>query len=471
MCSWAISGVWMLRLLAGQVESLWDEVLPIEVRELPEDLRRIDALLSDPGLLAPIAAHWRAEADASGRSAAGHGRPTIAMETYVRLMVVRQRSQWGYETLVREVSDSLHLRRFCLIAIDRRVPDESTVRKLTRRLGAETVNEITRLVIAKAQRETRFVGRAVRVDSTVIEADIRYPSDAMLALAGTRALARAGARLAGIVKTATGRVRDRSRSVGRMVRAISRTLARRTGEAKAQVMELNERAGAQIARSAREARKLAGQARRAARGRGARAKLRAAAKLEALAGRCEKVAEQISRRARGLKITDRLVSLSDPDARPIRKGKLGKMTEFGYVAQIAEITPNTRRGARGFVLPAATAPGNPAENTLLPETMTELDRLGIRPRELVGDGGFMPGPTREAIPPGTRLFLSGRHQPGSRRTRKRQARYRTGCEGRISHLKRRYGLRRSRLKGHDGQQTHTGWAILTYNLDTYHHYA
>lgn len=241
----------MLRLLAGQVESLWDEVLPVEVRELPEDLRRIDALLSDPALLAPIAAHWRAEADASGRSAAGHGRPTIAIETYVRLMVVRQRSQWGYETLMREVSDSLHLRRFCLIAIDRRVPDESTVRKLTRRLGAETVNEITRLVIAKAQRETCFVGRAVRVDSTVIEADIRYPSDATLALAGSRALARAGSKLAGMLKGQAGRVRDRSRSVGRTVRAISRTLARRTGEAKAQVMELNERAGAQIARSAR----------------------------------------------------------------------------------------------------------------------------------------------------------------------------------------------------------------------------
>ena len=112
-------GVGVLRLEAGQVLSLWDEVLPIEVRELPEDLRRIDALLADPGLLAPIRAHWQAAADASGRSAAEHGRPTIAMETYVRLMVLKQRSGWGYETLVGEVSDSMHLRRFCRIALDR----------------------------------------------------------------------------------------------------------------------------------------------------------------------------------------------------------------------------------------------------------------------------------------------------------------------------------------------------------------
>jgi len=456
----------MLRLAAGQVESLWDEVLPLGVRELPDDLARIDQLLGDPALLAPVTEHWQSEGERRGCSAASHGRPTIAMETYVRLMVVKQRTGWGYETLVREVSDSLHLRRFCLVGIDRRVPDESTIRKLTRRLGHETVDEITRLVIAKAQRETRFVGRAVRVDSTVIEADIRYPSDAMLALQGTRALAREGRKLAGMVKDATAGVRDRSRSVGRTVRRISKTLARRSGEAKQQVIDLNSKAGTQIARSAREARRLAAQARRAARGRGAKAKLRAAAKLEQLAERCEKVAEQISRRARGLKITDRLVSISDPDARPIRKGKLGKPTKFGYVAQIAEVTENTRRGARGFILPAATRPGNPAENTLLPDTIAELNQLGITPRELVCDGGFQPGLTRDTVPDATNVFVSGRHEPGSRRTRKRQARYRTGVEGRISHLKRGYGLRRSRLKGHDGQQTWTGWGILTYNLDT-----
>lgn len=102
---------------------------------------------------------------------------------------------------MREVSDSLHLRRFCLIAIDRRGPDDSTVRKLARRLGAEVVEEITRVVIEKAKRETRFRGRAARIDSTVVQADIRYPSDAMLALAGARALAREGRKLTERSKT------------------------------------------------------------------------------------------------------------------------------------------------------------------------------------------------------------------------------------------------------------------------------
>jgi transposase, IS5 family len=360
------------------------------------------------------------------------------------------------------VSDSLHLRRFCLLPLTQRVPDESTVRKLARRLGPEVVTELTRVVISKAGREAR----AVRVDATVVEADIRYPTDGVLALQGARALAREGRKLAGRLRGQTVRVVDRSRQIGKTVRAISKTLARRTGQRGEEVLALNAKAGRAMARSVREARALAARARAAARGRGARAKLRAARRLEELAGRCQRIVTQIE--LRGEKISDRLVSLSDPDARLIRKRKLGKPNEFGYVVQMAEVTANTRRGARGYVLPAATAPGNPGENRLLDQTMLELDCLGLRPREVALDGGFVPGPTEQTL---TRLapartFISGRVEPGSRRTRKRLARYRTGCEGRISHLKRGYGLRRSRLKGYQGQRIWTGWAILAYNLDT-----
>ncbi len=162
-------------------------------------------------------------------------------------------------------------------------------------------------------------------------------------------------------------------------------------------MELNAKAGRALARSVGEARALAAQARAGARGRGAQAKLRGARHLEDLADRCQRIATQIRQRTRGEKVTDRLVSLADPDARPIRKGKLGRPSEFGYVAQVAEVTANTRRGARGYVLPAATAPGNPVENRLLDQTVAELDRLGLRPREVALDGGFAPGPTAQTL--------------------------------------------------------------------------
>jgi transposase, IS5 family len=451
----------MLRLSSGQVESLWDEVLPGEVRELPEDLAALDVLLRDAALTQPIAAHWRGEAIC-------HGRPTIPMEVYVRLMVVKQRTGWGYETVVREVSDSLHLRRFCLIALGERVPHESTVRKLTRRLGGDVVDELTRCVIAKAQRETRFTPRAVRIDSTVIEADVRYPSDAALSLDGARTLAREARKLTALVGARAGHVRDRSRVLGRRLRAISRTIGRRTGERRAQVLSLTEQAGELLARSVREARRLALSARARARGRGAQRKLSAIARLEEFTDRAERVAEQIKRRIAGEPITDRLVSMFDPDARPIRKGKLGKPNEFGYVLQICEVTQNTKRGARGFILPASTKPGNPPESKLLPSTANELRRLELRPREVALDGGFEQRPTAEALHELSpeRVFIAGRQQPGSRRTQRRLGRYRTGAEGRISHLKRSYGMRRSRLKGQPGTRAWTAWAILAYNLDT-----
>lgn len=451
----------MLRLSGGQVESLWDEVLPGEVRELPEDLTALDALLRDPALMAPIAANWRTQA-------VSQGRPSIAMEVYVRLMVIKQRTGWGYETLMREVSDSLHLRRFCLIALGERVPHESTVRKLTRRLGGAVIEELTRCMIAKARRETRFQARAVRIDSTVVEADMRYPSDAALSLDGARTLARQARRLTALVGPGAGHVRDRSRALGRRLRAISRTIGRRTGERKEQVLSLTEQAGELLSRSVREARRLALAARARARGRGAQRKLQAIARLEEMAERAERVAAQIKARIAAQPIRDRLVSMFDPDARPIRKGKLGKPNEFGYVLQICEVTQNTKRGARGFILPASTAPGNPPESRLLPDTTSELQRLGLRPKEVALDGGFERRPTAEALQELSpeRVFIAGRQQPGSRRTQRRLARYRTGAEGRISHLKRSYGLRRSRLKGQAGMSAWSAWAILAYNLDT-----
>jgi len=450
----------VLRLVGEQVESLFDEALPIAVRELPEELARLDELLSDPVLLAPIAACWE-------RAARERGRPTIAMALFVRLMVVKQRTGWGYETLVREVSDSLHLRRFCGLSLTASVPHESTVRKLVRRLGSELVDDITRALIGKAQRERRFTARAMRCDSTVVEADVRWPSDA-LALDAARRLAREGARVAAVVGAGARRVQNRSRAVGRRLRLIGRTAGRRLGReggARAKVLELTGQTGELVASSIREARALAAQARAKARGRGARAKQAAARRLEQQADLAEQVCRQITQRLAGEKITDRLISLADPDARAIGKGKLGKRYEFGYVFQLAELTPNTRRGARGLILPAASQIGSPNESQLLPATAAELERLGLRSREVALDGGFPVEAANQHFPD-AQVFVAGRQHPPSRRSKKRLASYRAGAEGRISNLKRGYGLRRSRLRGHDGARTWTGWGILTYNLDT-----
>ena len=159
------SGVLLLRVSATEQACLWELLagVGVEVRALPDDLTAIDRLLGDPGVYEPIRELWRRCDTARGTSALTDGRPTTAMQTFVRLMVLKARTGWGYEVLVREVSDSLQLRRFCLIGLTDRVPDESTLRKLCRRLGADTVDALTREVIGRSAAQTRFRPRAARV--------------------------------------------------------------------------------------------------------------------------------------------------------------------------------------------------------------------------------------------------------------------------------------------------------------------
>jgi len=184
------------------------------------------------------------------------------------------------------------------------------------------------------------------------------------------------------------------------------------------VLRLTGKAGKLLERSIGETRSLTKELRAKARGRGAQAKLAAAKHLEELAARCEKVADQVRKRVKGEPIADRIVSLSDPDARPIRKGKRGKPTEFGYVSQIAEVTASTKPGQRGFVLPPSTAPGNPHENELLPQTVAELQAVGMSPREVALDGGFGHRKTDEQLAPiaPERTFVAGRPSDRSKCT-------------------------------------------------------
>jgi len=461
----------MLRVCAGQVEMLWDELLPSGARELPADLAQLDTLLADSALLGPFRAHFAAEAQTRNADPLGRGRPTISMSTYLRLMVIKHRTGWGYESLMREVSDSLHLRRFCLIPLSAPVPDESTVRKLTRRLGAELTDELIRGLIATALRERRFHPRAMRADSTVVAADIRYPTDAGLAADAVRVLARAGRQVRAAVPAVRERVRDRSRAVGRRLRELGRSLKRRTGEAKQEVQRLTEEAAEHVRATTREAKRVLAAAKRSrsrAPGVSPAGRRRALRALEVAVTGAERVVAQVRQRFAGERIPDRLVSLFDPDARPVRRGKRAQPTEFGYVVQITEVTASTRRGAPALVLPPKLAAGSTHENTLLPDSVAELSRLGIRIAEAVFDGGFVRARTEEVLAPvgNPTVFIAGsRENAGSRRTRRRRARFRVGCEGRISHLKRSYGAGRARLKGVDGARIWEGWATLAYDLD------
>ncbi len=356
---------------------LLEALLPAGLALLPGELAAVDGLLTDGEVYESVWELWRERDAKLGTSALTEGRPTIPIETFVRLMVVKARTGWGYERLVREVGDSLHLRRFCEIGFAGRVPDESTLRKLVHRLGRERVEAITLKVIELSAAATGFRPRAARVDSTVIEADIRFPTDAGLAYDGVVLLAREARRLAGVAGAGAPRVRDRGRGAKGKVAATRAFVEAplRRGEGRGppdhRGMQGMPECGDLLGKTVREARRLVAHLQA-----GSEAQQAAATGLVVHVERCERICEQIRKRLAGEPIKDRVVSLQDPDARPICKGKLAKKTEFGYVQQICEVTQNTT-GARGYILPPTTAPGNPGENELLPGTLAKLDALGF----------------------------------------------------------------------------------------------
>ena len=115
----------MFRTVGGQ-PSLWESMLPAEVLRLPEELARVDAWLDDPGFWAPFVPFFDPIM----------GRPSTPIETYLRMMFLKSRYRLGYESLCREVSDSITWRRFCRIPLDGHVPHPTTLMKLTIRCGA-----------------------------------------------------------------------------------------------------------------------------------------------------------------------------------------------------------------------------------------------------------------------------------------------------------------------------------------------
>ena len=226
----------MLRVAAPPPPA-WDALLPPEVRRLPDELARIDAYLDDERFITP----WRA------LFAARLGRPSIPVQTLLRLLYLKHRYQLGYRTLCREVADSISWRRFCHIPLDQPVPHPTTLVKLVGRAGPKTIEQLNHALLAKLAGERVLRCRKLRIDTTVVEADIDHPTDADL-------LEHAVRTLGGLVRRVHARgaatrtlFRDRSRAAGRRLKQISRTLRRRTGQAPAQI----DRLTAQVAQIAR----------------------------------------------------------------------------------------------------------------------------------------------------------------------------------------------------------------------------
>jgi transposase, IS5 family len=451
----------VLRTTSPQA-SLWEAILPSEVLGLPAELTMVDRLLDDSVFLQPFRAHFDPTS----------GRPSIPIDTYLRLMFLKHRYGLGYELLCREVADSISWQRFCRIPLGGRVPHPTTLVKLTRRMGEQVVDGLNQALLAQAAEHKLLRTHKLRVDTTVVAANVAYPTDLGLLARAVDKLAATAKRVQAAGGARRTRVRDRRRAARRRAHQVARAMRSRTGQAKQVVFEVT----GQVARLAQaqlaDAHQIVTNARRAlARGRTRpTGRLRALVdELETTIQRSQRLLEQARTRMDGGMPdgASRLVSLHDPDARPIRKGRLGRPVEFGYKAQVVD-NPD------GIVLDHQLMVGNPPDAPLLaPAIGRVIVRTGKLPRAVAADRGYGEahldqeladlGVARVAIP------RRGRAGPARRlverqRGFRRLVKWRTGCEGRISCLKHHFGWDRTRMDGIDGARIWCGHGVFAHNL-------
>lgn len=232
----------MLRTVGDQ-PSLWESLLPAELLVLPVELARVDALLDDPVFFTPFVGFFDDRL----------GRPSIPLETYLRMMFLKFRYQLSFESVCREVADSISWQRFCRISFGSRVPHPTTLMKITTRCGDAAVTGLNQALLAKAVDAKLVKTDKVRADTTVVEADVSYPTDSGLLAKGVTRIAATIAR----VKAAGGATRtqatDRRRAAGRRVRAIAAKLKLRGAEQRGQAQTAVRRITGELAGLAEQA--------------------------------------------------------------------------------------------------------------------------------------------------------------------------------------------------------------------------
>jgi IS5 family transposase len=315
-----------------------DGLIAEEVGELWEDwMRHVDVVLDDPLLLdaayQALARRWT-----NSRTCGRRGTP---VDVVVRLLVLKHMRNWSYAALEREVRSNLVYRQFTRIGAAK-VPDAKTLGKLGIALGPAVVEQIHQRIVAIAQAQKVVRGRRMRVDTTVVETDIHYPTDAALLGDGVRVLTRSMKRIAELTGDLGAKLRDRSRStrrclnqLGRAVRSRGEQSRQRMTQCYRRLMAITQRVVGQACRFVREV--VLG-VKRCKRRRDWAVVFRHRLYLETMIPRVRQVLQQTRQRIDegNTHAPGKIVSLFEPDTEVIRKGKAGKPTEFGKMVKIQE---------------------------------------------------------------------------------------------------------------------------------------
>ncbi len=441
--------------------SLWEGVVDVDVRALWEPwMVEADRLLEDEELVEAV---FEAQGQRHTHSAT-RGRAQTPAETALRLLLLKHVRNWSFDTLEREVALNLGYREFARIGVEK-VPDAKTLARIAQALGGEVIGKLHERLVQLAQERGVVKGRKMRVDTTVVETNIHYPTDSSLLGDGARVLTRTMKKIEKHTGGLKRKVRDRMRSVSKRVVAIA-TASRHHGEAGEQKRKREYRDLLRLTRqilndAARVLKEI--EPRR-------KPRLRAlGAQLGSMAARVKQVVKQAKARVfEGItQLPGKIVSLFEPHSEIIRKGKASKPTEFGKLVQLAE-------AENQIVTQYQVFDTRPSDRHLLTDAVTEQTRrLGRVPRLVTADAGYYAQSHEKAIKdmgvewvavPNRNTTSAERKALEKRRWFKKAQAWRTGCEGRISVLKRRQGLRRCLYRGSEGMKRWVGLGVLADNL-------
>jgi len=431
-------------------------------------MRHADAILNDDALESAVYTALGARHPQS-RTRGRRGAPA---EMVLRLLVLKHVRNWSYAIVEREVRANLVYREFTRVG-GGKVPDAKTMGRWGIAVGPAVIEGLHSRLIAIAQQQHVVEGRKMRVDTTVVETNIHYPTDSSLLGDGVRVLTRTMQQVTAIAGQVGATLRNRHRSVTRRLWEIGR-IARSKG---AQRQEKLTRAYRQLLSATS---RVVGQAKRFSREIGAGVKrtvdvmkqvalegLRQA--LDTFVPRVQQVMRQTRARVFGgdTHVEDKLLSRFEPSTEVIRKGKAGKPNEFGKLVKLQE-------AEHQIITAYVVYDQRPSDaDLLIPALDAQAQTLGRVPRLVAGDAAFYSGANEAAAHAKgvTRVCIPNRSTKSAERKREQKKRWfkngqkwRTGCEGRISVVKRRHGLNRCRYKGDNGMKRWVGLAVIADNL-------
>jgi IS5 family transposase len=445
--------------------SLFEVLLPDGHKLWPEWLRTIDTVLEDEAVIDVVVQALEARWPQSRR----RGRPGTPAEVVIRMLILKHLFDWSYDDLEREVRANLVYRMFTRIDAGD-VPDAKTILKIARALGPEVIEQLHRQVVEVAKRAGVTHGRRFRVDTTVVATNVHHPTDSTLLRDGVRVLTRTMQRASVALGDRAARVRNRLRSVTRRVLIIgfdARSPKTRDAMVKS-YGRLIATTRAVLRDAATMVRRLSQRVRMADPSQ--RPMLRRAQdRLQAMRPLVQRVVDQTRARLLGgdTHVPDKVLSIFEPHTETIRKGKISKPNEFGKLVTIQE-------SEHQIVTAYDVHVRRPADVTLWTAALDRHLRIfGRAPDLAAGDRGFSSATNEQAATDrGVRRVVLPRRGPKSparhayerQRWFRRGQRWRVGCEGRISVLKRRHGLDRCRYHGEDGMHRWVGFGVIADNL-------